>query len=358
MDKPTGQEFDHIIPDIPAKPWQGNEMPKRILIIRLQATGDLVAALPYVQFLKRSLPEAVKIDLLTREEVEAIPRHIELFNSIYAIGGKRSFKKQFLYAFLLLPRLLLQRYDVVIDMQNNQISSMVRRVISPKAWSAFDRFSAMPGGLRYQLTIEAVGLGPNAADNRFILKPVGGIDHLLKQNGWDGKNKLVIINPAGAFNTRNWPLENYVQFMQLWLQQSPATQFLVLGVDAIAQKADHLKNSLGHNLINLVNKTTTEQAFAIVLRAGFVLSEDSGLMHMAWASGVPILALFGATRSDWARPLGKHTAFVDSADLSCGNCMLAACQHGDNRCITRYTPAFIFDKANALLNSLLHTELA
>ncbi|HZY36796.1 MAG TPA: glycosyltransferase family 9 protein [Mucilaginibacter sp.] len=358
MDNTTDNQFAHIIPDIPAKPWRNTELPKRILVIRLQATGDMVAALPYIQYLKRSLPKTVRIDLLTREEVEAIPHNIELFNNVYSIAGGRNFKKQFFFAAAMLPQLLLHRYDVVIDLQNNEISGLVRRSLMPKAWSAFDRFSPIPAGERYRLTIEAIGLGHNGADNNFILKPIHGIMDLLTRNGWNGSNSLIIINPAGAFQTRNWPLTNYVQFMKLWLQHLPEAQFLILGLDVIAEKAAYLKEMLGGNLVNLVNKTSVEEAFAIAQKAKFVLSEDSGLMHMAWVSGIPTLALFGATRSDWARPLGKHTDFVDSSDLSCGNCMREICKYGDNRCLTRYSPEFIFSRANALLNSLVQKETA
>jgi len=117
MDITSDNRFASIIPDIPAKPWRVNGMPNRILVIRLQATGDLAAALPYIQFLKRGLPKTVRIDLLTREEVDAVPRNIELFNNVYSIAGQRSFKNQLLYTVLMLPKLLLQRYDVVIDLQ-------------------------------------------------------------------------------------------------------------------------------------------------------------------------------------------------------------------------------------------------
>lgn len=357
MDKTTDSLFAYIIPDIPAKPWDNINMPKRILVIRLKATGDMVAALPYIQSLKRSLPKTVRIDFLTREEVAAIPRNMDLFNKVYSITGKkRSYKKQFLHALILLPQLLLQRYDVVIDLQNNELSRMVRRALNPRAWSEFDRFSPIPGGERYRLTIQAIGLGPNYADSNFTLKPIHRTTELLKQNGWNGESDLIIINPAGAFKTRSWPLENYNQFMKLWLQQSPETQFLIMGVGAMAEKAVYLKDELGDNLINLVNKTSIEQAFAIVQKAKFVLSEDSGLMHMAWVSGIPTMALFGGTRSDWARPLGSHTDFVDSSDLSCGNCMLKICKYGDNRCMTRHTPEFIFARSNELLNSLAQKE--
>jgi heptosyltransferase II len=335
--------------DIPSKPWKKDRMPKRLLAIRLQAMGDLVITLPYLQQLKKILPLGSRLDLLTRKEVESIPRNIQLFDHVYSIGGGRNVKKQFLYSGLLLPKLLWQRYDVVVDLQNNIISRFVRKSLLPEAWSSFDRFSPIAAGESNRLTIESIGLGECYPDYFFKLKNELEAIDLLKKNGWDGATKLVILNPAGAFTTRNWPMENYVAFARLWLQRFPQTQFLITGVNLIAGKAAYLKENLGNKLIDLVNHTTPSQAFAVVQKARFVLSEDSGLMHMAWVSGIPTLALFGSTRADRATPLGKHALLLNSSDLECGNCMLEICKYGDTHCLTRYTAEFVFEKAVALV---------
>ena len=168
----------------------------------------------------------------------------------------------------------------------------------------------------------------------------------------ENENALVVLNPAGAFESRNWPIESYARFGHLWLQDFPQTQFLMLGVELIADKASYLENIFGDKLINLVGKTNPAEAFAIIQKVGFVLSEDSGLMHFAWVSGIPTFALFGSSRSDWSRPLGAHTFFLDSSDLPCGNCFMARCKYGDTHCLTRFTAEFVFEKAKALLSSI------
>jgi ADP-heptose:LPS heptosyltransferase len=261
--------------NIPAKPWTKTRMPQRILVIRLQAMGDVVITLPYLQSLRNALPADVKIDLLTRKEVEGIPRSIELFDEIYSIGGERNFRKQFLLSLPLIPKIIWRRYDVVIDLQNNRISRLVRKFAMPGAWSEFDKTSPLPAGERTRLTIEAVKLVNINACTKFKIRSEN-TGELLKKHGWDQTHSLVVLNPAGAFESRNWPIENYGQFAQLWLTRFPQTQFLMLGVELIEKKAAYLKDILNEKLINLVNKTSAEQAFAIVQKASFVLSEDSG----------------------------------------------------------------------------------
>jgi heptosyltransferase II len=339
---------------IPAVPWKKKEAPKKILAIRLQAMGDLVITLPYLQALKKNLPPGTTIDLLTREEVQSIPKNIVLFNKVYAIGGKRNFYKQLFFAALLFPKVFFNRYDMVLDLQNNLISRCYRKWLFPKAWSQFDKTSTRAAGERTRLTIAAAGLYVTQPFSRFIFKQEENIRPLLLQNGWDGRSELVIVNPAGAFATRNWPAQSYVDFATLWLQRFPDTQFVAIGVELIANKAIFFKKELGNNFIDLVNKTNPAQAFAIMQQVKFVLTEDSGLMHMSWVSGIYTLAIFGSTRSDWSRPLGAHSLLLGSNDLLCGNCLLETCKFNDNHCITRYTPGFVFEKAMSLTGEKLH----
>ncbi|HEY2726577.1 MAG TPA: hypothetical protein VGI61_05360, partial [Parafilimonas sp.] len=122
--------------NISVKPWTKKYSPKKILAIRLHAMGDVLVTLPYLQYLLRSLPSSTKLDFLTTEETAGIPKNIILFNKVYSLRGGWSLKKQLFYLFLLLPKLLLQKYDVIIDLQNNIISKIVRKIVMPKAWSA------------------------------------------------------------------------------------------------------------------------------------------------------------------------------------------------------------------------------
>jgi len=331
------------------KIWNRRFAPKRVLAIRLHAMGDVTITLPYLLHLRGALPEGTTIDFVTLTESRTIPQNIELFDRVYAIGGGRNFKKQFLCTCLLLPRLWLNRYEMVLDLQDAIISRFIRKCLMPKAWSTFDKVSRIPAGERSRLTIEAVGLRSQLSSSRFKIKDDFAVEKLLMKNGWDGISSLLILNPAGAFITRNWPLSNYVAFAELWLKEFPQTQFLVMGLDLIVHKAAYFKNKLGKYVIDIVNQTTAAAAFVIVQKATLVLSEDSGLMHMAWVSGVPTLALFGSTKSYWATPLGDHTRLLGSSDLPCGNCMLEECKYGDTHCLTRYSPAMVFETAASLI---------
>ena len=338
-----------------AVPWHGPATPKRILAIRLQATGDVVITLPYLRALQRSL-SGTEIDFVTRQQDGDIPRALVLFRYVEELGGGQSERRQLLLTPLLAPRLLARRYDVVLDLQNNRVSRTLRRLASPRAWAAFDRASPRAAGERTRRTIEAAGFPlPHVEAGLPFRDSSLGLD-VLRHANWDPARPLVVLSPAGAFASRNWPIERYARFAELWRQRH-AAQFAILGLDSLRGKAAALKATLGDDLLNLVGETTPSQALAIVQHASLVLTEDCGLMHMAWVTGVPTLALFGSSRHEWSAPLGDRALCLHSGDLACGACMEPTCRYGDVHCLTRYVPEYIVDQADALIARAVTTRI-
>lgn len=227
---------------------------------------------------------------------------------------------------------------------------MVRKILRPKAWCEFDKFSANFAGERNRVTINSVGLGSVDIHPRIeITVPEGKILSLLLSKGWDGESELIVLNPAGYFPSRNWPIENYIKFAVDWLLIFPKTQFVFIGISRIKIKAEELKRQLDNRIIDLTNDTSIAEAFALLKKVKLVLTEDGGLMHMAWVQGIPTIALFGSTRAEWSTPLGDWSVCLNSSDMECGSCLLEVCKFGDNRCLIRYSPAFVVEKAKQLL---------
>ena len=175
---------------------------------------------------------------------------------------------------------------------------------------------------------------------------------LLRAHGWKEGHDLVVLNPAGYGSSRSWPLENYCEFADLWRRRrNPRTQFVLLLLPALRHKAQAIASSLGAHCIDLTGHAGQLDAFCVLRQCTLVLTEDSGLGHMAWIQRVPTLALFSSSRRDWSAPQGSWSDCLDSADLECGPCGLFVCKFGDNRCLTRHEPAYVLERASALLNA-------
>ncbi len=333
------------VPSVRARPWRGGNPPTRILAIRLHALGDTILTLPYLSALRRALPHT-SLDFLTRREVGEIPRNLVLFDRVFEIRGGRD-RRQLLHAAMLLPRLMARRYDVVIDLQCNRLSRVVRILTNAPAWSEFDRLSPVPARERTRATVEAIGLGALEVFPDLVPRQnVDGTDQ-LRRAGWDGTSQLIVLNPAGAFPARNWPLESYVQFARLWSERHGASQFLMLALPALAEKARFLKDQLGDRFIDLTGLVSVFECFVLCRRAALVLSEDSGLMHIAWAAGAPTLALFTASRADWARPVGNYADSLRVCRLPEGVCVRdGLCQlRPPAGCIEELSPETVFERA-------------
>ncbi|MFZ1978007.1 MAG: glycosyltransferase family 9 protein [Bacteroidota bacterium] len=331
-------------------PWRSAVLPNKILVMRLQAFGDVAVTLPYVQALQTILPSA-QFHFLTREEFDSLPCNMAMFSRVLRIAGGRDPRRQWLRAFVCLPSLRHEHYDIVIDLQRNSLSRMIRRALHPKSFCEYDRFSMLTAGERTKNTVDKLGFLPlpNLLPRLALRDSDSGLEKLLSSN-FNPAKKMFVLNPAGNYITKNWPLEHYAQFARTWLETIDGNvQFIVLGTDIIRAKAEYLKNRLGRDLIILIGSTTQAEAFNILQKADFALTEDSGLMHLAWISQIPVIALLGSTRSEWSRPLGPWSVCMDSSDLECGGCLQQICRFGDVRCLTRYSVDMVIKIAIELL---------
>jgi len=334
--------------------WISSGNPRRILIVRMQAIGDVALTFPLVQALKNQYPD-MEIDFLTRHIQGELSKNLTAIHKVIAITNSQRIWRQTLDIALRMPYLISRKYDVIIDLQYNKPSCGLRRLLRPIAWAEFDRKGLEPAIVRYRNAVEASGLKISSQyPDLNLTNPLAG-NQLLLKNDWDGKSALVVLNPGGLFKSRNWPIENYVGFAKQWLSLAPETQFLMMGDKRIESKAGFLKEQLGNRLINLYQKTTLEEAFSILSQVKFMISEDSGLYWMAWVQKVPSIAMFGSTPGSRMNMGGSHARFLTSTDLPCGDCFLPACKFGETAlCLSRYTPQAMI----ALAQEIIGPELS
>ncbi|RMG68622.1 MAG: glycosyltransferase family 9 protein, partial [Calditrichaeota bacterium] len=294
----------------------------------------------------QALPES-RVDFLTREEDAPLPEALGLFGRVFRLGGGRNPWAQKLAVLLLWPRLRREGYQVVLDLQRNGISRWLRRQLTPSAWCAFDRFAPCWAGERYRQAIEATGVVQSLP-----WQPIGLPENLPLPDlpAMPEGTVPVVLNPAGYFPTRNWPLERYLELADL-LQAyfGGRARFVFLGLERIKTKVSYLSRQLGDSAVDLVGRTSALEALAVVQRARLVVSEDSGLAHLAWAARRPLVLLLGSSRAEWSAPPGNWVRCLDSSDLPCGGCLQARCPYGDVHCLSRYSAGQVFAHCRRLL---------
>jgi len=336
-------------------PWRKKDPPERILLIRFHAIGDVALVLPAAAAL-RALHPSAHVALLTADQTGELASATTLFDRILAPPFPRHRAGRAWYALRTGMLVRSLGYDTILDLQRNSVSRIVRRIASPAAWGEFDRYAPLPAWARIVDTCRRSGFACAETPRPVALRSERqeSSRQLLARHGRTTERTLVVLNPAGLWSTRNWPVENYVQLGMHWRQRAPV-QFLLLGTVRMRERAAAIAAGLSGDVIDLTGATTLAEAFGCVAQADIMISEDSGLMHAAWAAGVPIVALFGSSRHDWSAPYGSRAVTLHSGDLPCGACMEPACRFGDVHCLTRHTPAAVLGEAIRLLQKTTHT---
>lgn len=98
---------------------------------------------------------------------------------------------------------------------------------------------------------------------------------------------------------------------------------------------------------NLCGETTLDEALALIAGARLVVTNDSGLMHVAAAYRVPLVAIFGSSSPRYTPPLSAQ-AQVLSLGLACGPCFQRICPLGHTDCLNRLLPEQVLEAVQAL----------
>lgn len=325
--------------------------PKRVVVIRLHAFGDTAITFPLLGALRRRLPGA-RLDVVTDV------RSAGLFAAHRDVGRVVSFDTRLPRvpkgAAVLLAALSLRTRGVpaVLDLQRNRWSLFLTRLLSPGAWAGFDRHAPKTALTRYLDAADALGLGRLApvlsSHARDDLRRAAG--ERLAREGLAGA-PLVCLNPAAGWETRQWPLGRWVELARRFDARGCRLALLASAPvpPRFASLRGALEGVLGAPLLDFTGRTTAGEALALLAHAALCVSEDSGLMHLAWVQGIPTLALFGASRSAWSRPEGPRADGFYSEDLSCGACMQPVCARGDLHCLVRVSVDDVEARAFSLM---------
>lgn len=309
--------------------WNQVHEPSRILLIRLQAIGDAVAALPVAAGLRARYPRA-HLALVIGSRAAAVGQTSRWFDEVFTLdlaGGWTSRMREAAR----LGRTQRGRWDIVLDLQRNDESRMVRRRIGAPAFGEMDRFSAHHGLERTLRAVTGAGLEVEPLLVPHLKTELIAAARARLEAAAPGSETFVLLNPAGCFATRRWPVERWVELASRF--PLPAT-FVVSGLERVRDLAERLA-AAKVPLVDLVGRSDLAQGLGAVAACDLVVSEDGAFLHAAWCGGVPTVALLGSTRSDWVRPLGPHARYRGSEDLSCGGCMAATCARGDLLCLER-----------------------
>jgi len=317
-----------------------NENIGRILVIKLRAIGDVLLSTPVVQNLNAHFPHA-SIDFLCDKFAEEV-----LLGNPW-ISKVQTFDKRVDSSVGVIRKIRAEKYDLVIDLFSNPRSAIIAglsgakfRVGFPFRWRKYAFNIIIPprnGNIHnVEFNLDALRRINVPAEYTHPFFPLSdrAVNFAKEWVHGQGLNDRMIIalNPGGGWSTKRWGFDHYARLGDLLTEHHNAAIILLWGP---GEEGDaKLVQSKMKSPSYLIPRTSLSELGAIIQRCFFLVSNDSGPMHIAAALNVHTLGIFGPTNPRQQGPYGEGHRWVRNDGLDCLECSLTSCPIG-NICMTQ-----------------------
>jgi len=159
-----------------------------------------------------------------------------------------------------------------------------------------------------------------------------GARQILTQMGLDQGVLLIGFNPGAAYGpAKCWPVERFVSLGKALVEHFKDCHILVFGTNKEVTVAEDICDPLGKKGHNLAGRTSLAEAMGLISRLDLLVTNDSGLMHVGAALGIPLVAIFGSTNPVTTGPWSTNSVIVRH-ELPCSPCLKRNCPK-DFRCL-------------------------
>lgn len=151
---------------------------------------------------------------------------------------------------------------------------------------------------------------------------------------------ILSLCPGAEFGpSKRWPEQHYAAVAQQQIEQGKQVWIFGSAKDMPVAQAirDLLPESLQAQCQLLAGRTSLHQAIDLMALSSMVVSNDSGLMHIAAALQRPLVAVYGSTSPQYTPPLAEKVAIVHT-DIECRPCFKRECPLGHLKCLKELYP--------------------
>jgi len=323
---------------------------QRILIFDANWLGDAVMSLPFIHNVRKNFPRAfiaVALPQRCREIMEGCPDLNEIIFFDERLTHRTILKK--IHFVIMLRRC---KFDTVFLIHRSATRALLCFLAGIKKrigysrkksnWLLNYRIAALP---RYKMhlvdyylgLLEGAGLKIFSRRYNFFLNDAQRLQakEKLKVAGLNDKTAYVVFHPGANEAIRRWPEDNFVAVMR-YVFNTYGLQAVVTGSPADAALGKTIIQSADFKIINLCGQTSLKELAAILEKAVFFVSGDTGAMHIACAVGTFTIALFGTASPVITGPRGDGKFIILQKDVGCSiPCFKLDCP--DNRCMKAIT---------------------
>jgi len=286
--------------------------PTKILVIAMRYLGDVLLTTPLLHSLRQAYPDAQLDVLVFRNTVSMLEGNPDISHIITTPNRPK------LHDYWQLLRKLFRRYDLAIATQSGDrpflytlLASPVRIAVVPpknatgwwkrffvRRWTEFDDDNTHTV-LQHLKLLELIDV-PKC----FSLVPpqINDASQLVRQFPFLVDNAgYAVLHPHPQWTYKQWTVEGWIE-IGLYLKKRGLR--LVLSGGPAREEVDYVANiqrQLPEDTINLAGRVSLAQLATIIAQAKLYIGPDTGITHLAAATGIPVIALYGPTNPvKWA----------------------------------------------------------
>ncbi len=318
---------------------------RRILIVNVNWLGDTLFVTPFIRAVREDYPDSY-IAILTHPRCLEVLEGNPHINEIIIYDEKKELM-HLLGKFSIISKLRSKTFDTAFILRKSLTRTMLlflsgipQRIgyDTKKAGFLLTKRVCAPSKDLHRVEhflglARAVGIQPKSVDYEFFVseKDRSERDIILKRKGIKDNEDFIVINPGGNWNLKRWPAENFAKLGDETLNKF-GTNVVLTGAEKDIPLCKRISDLMRKNTFLLCGETNLKTLAAVFEKARWVISNDSGPMHIAVGVKTPVCALFGPTSPKITGPYGKGVYKVLQKDVNCNiPCYKLSCR--DNRCM-------------------------
>jgi heptosyltransferase-2 len=301
-----------------------------VLIIKPGAIGDLLHITPVVRELK-ALAKNVSVTIMVGSRLTAALFAGNPLVDEVIVFDKRGEHGTWGGLLALWRRLREKRYDLVLNYQRSNLKGwMLVTAALPCRVLVYhkSRRKVIHAVVDHLRPLAALGVDPSAADRRLDFFPSaadeGYAERFIAGNGLSGK-PLVAFNPGTSHPLKCWPTERYAALGDRLVDRF-GCEIVIVGSRDERPLAAAVREGMRHPVHDLCGCSLGELG-ALLKRTEFLVTGDTGPMHVASAVGARVLALYGPISPVRSGPIGEGHRIVMHDELECCPCNRFDCRN-------------------------------
>ena len=310
----------------------------RILIVKLSAIGDIIHALPALDAIRKSYPQAI-VSWVAESRSAGILRGNPMIDNLVevdtrALRGARVVEKLLLDGSKQLRSLREHDFDISIDFQGLLKSALIGKLSGAKKRWGFARADLREPASRvfYTDTVRLPPSGHVVEENLTLVEGALGIKSRQRDirfpiattkadvmeaetiaDGADGP--FVILNPAGGWVTKLWHAEKYGRVADMIWEKLGMRSIVVTGPSEDELAARVLANTRSGR--TRLAQPSLKGFYELAKMAELYIGGDTGPTHIALAAGTPTVGIFGPTEWERNGSLDPNDLCVERLDIDC-----------------------------------------